>query len=175
METEKTIKFRSDTYTYQDVLDQYNDIYWVMVREDPVNVSSINCSWIGREGGAITVTLDYDDDIETLRQMKKDTVELADEITSKLHASGLSDYEKIMEAVSRIREQSPEGVLVIPDMGSSCMTAQMVLEDLGDDGIVMVDCPFAEGAVAAIVEAEGGSDLATVKETAEEAREVQKF
>lgn len=96
VETEKTIKFRSDTYTYQDVLDQYNDIYWVMVREDPVNVSSINCSWIGREGGAITVTLDYDDDIETLRQMKKDTVELADEITSKLHASGLSDYEKIM-------------------------------------------------------------------------------
>ncbi len=86
-----------------------------------------------------------------------------------------TDYEKIMEAVSRIREQSPEGVLVIPDMGSSCMTAQMVLEDLGDDGIVMVDCPFAEGAVAAIVEAEGGSDLATVKETAEEAREVQKF
>lgn len=96
VKTEKTIKFRSDTYTYHDVCDQYNDIYWVMVREDPVNVSSISCSWFGMEDGAITVTLDYDDDIGTLRQMKRDTVELADEIVPKLNASGLSDYEKVM-------------------------------------------------------------------------------
>ena len=86
-----------------------------------------------------------------------------------------TDYEKIMEAITSIREQAPEGVLVIMDMGSSCMTASMVIEDLGDEGIVMVDCPFIEGAVAAIVEAEGGSSLEEVKQTAEEAREVRKL
>ena len=86
-----------------------------------------------------------------------------------------TDYERIASAIGRIREKCPEGVLVIPDMGSSCMTTEMVLEDLADPLVVMADCPFAEGTVAAIVDAVSGSSLAEVKEAAEDARGQQKF
>ena len=74
-----------------------------------------------------------------------------------------------------MREQSPDGVLIIADMGSSCMTTEMVLEDLDDPQIVMADCPFAEGAVAAMVAAAGGASLEEVKQAAEEARDARKF
>ena len=73
-----------------------------------------------------------------------------------------TDYERILEAVTRVREQSPDGVLIIADMGSSCMTTEMVLEVLDDPQIVMADCPFAEGAVAAMVTAAGGASLEEV-------------
>ena len=86
-----------------------------------------------------------------------------------------TDYERILEAVTRVREQSPDGVLIIADMGSSCMTTEMVLEDLDDPQIVMADCPFAEGAVAAMVAAAGGASLEEVKQAAEEARDARKF
>ena len=52
---------------------------------------------------------------------------------------------------------------------------EMVLEDLDDPQIVMADCPFAEGAVAAMVAAAGGASLEEVKQAAEEAREARKF
>ncbi len=86
-----------------------------------------------------------------------------------------TDYERIYDAVVRVREQCPEGVLVIADMGSSCMTSEMVLEDLDDPKIQLADCPFAEGAVAAMVAAAGGASLEDVKRAAEEARGVRKF
>lgn len=96
VDTEAFIKFRSDTYTWQDVLDQYSDIYWLNVREDPVNTTSWTTAWIGTEGDAITVRIEYSDTIETIKKMKKETVKLADEVVSNLQASGLSDYEKVM-------------------------------------------------------------------------------
>lgn len=86
-----------------------------------------------------------------------------------------TDYERIASAIERIRERSLDGVIVIPDMGSSCMTSEMVLEDLGDPQVIMVDCPFAEGTVAAVVQAAGGGTLEEVKEAAEETRGMQKF
>jgi len=86
-----------------------------------------------------------------------------------------TDYEKIMDAVTKIREQAPEGVLVIPDMGSSCMTAEMVIEDFGDPDVVLIDCPFVEGAVASIVEASGGAGLQECRTAAEEARQAEKL
>ena len=55
------------------------------------------------------------------------------------------------------------------------MTTEMVLEDLDDPQIVMADCPFAEGAVAAMVAAAGGASLEEVKQAAEEARDARKF
>ena len=84
-----------------------------------------------------------------------------------------TDYEKIKEAVSSV--MSPEGVLIIMDLGSSVMTAEMVLDEFDSDTVMMADCPMVEGAVAATVEAEGGSNLLTVKQAAEEVREVSKF
>ena len=86
-----------------------------------------------------------------------------------------ADYQTVMDAVLKVREQCPEGVLLITDLGSSCMTSQMVLEDLDDPGVIMADCPFAEGAVAAIACAAGGASLKEVKQAAEETRETRKF
>ncbi len=86
-----------------------------------------------------------------------------------------TDYEKISNAIDRVREKADDGVLVIMDMGSSVMTAEMVLEDRGDPSVVMVDCPFLEGAVASIVNASCGASLEEAKQTAEEAREERKF
>ena len=52
------------------------------------------------------------------------------------------------------------------DMGSAVMTTAMVLEDLGYDDVFMVDCPIAEGAIAATLASCAGADLAGVKQEA---------
>ena len=62
-----------------------------------------------------------------------------------------TDYEKIAGAVERVSAKADGGVLVIADMGSSRMTAEMVLEDREgcQPEAVIADCPFVEGCVAA--------------------------
>ncbi|HEU4425949.1 MAG TPA: dihydroxyacetone kinase phosphoryl donor subunit DhaM [Pilimelia sp.] len=71
------------------------------------------------------------------------------------------------------------GVLLIPDLGSSVLSARSVLADLDpEDGGVQIrlaDAPFVEGAIAAAVAASGGLDLATVATAAEEARDARKL
>ncbi len=72
-----------------------------------------------------------------------------------------------------------DGVLLIPDLGSSVLTALSLLADLdpqhGGKQVVLADAPFVEGAVAAGVAASGGFDLATVAMAAQEARDVRKL
>jgi phosphoenolpyruvate---glycerone phosphotransferase subunit DhaM len=72
-----------------------------------------------------------------------------------------------------------DGVLLIPDMGSSVLSALTLLSDLDpqSDGkhILLADAPFVEGAVAAAVAASGGLDLTAVASAAEEARDVRKL
>ncbi|MBP9988546.1 MAG: PTS-dependent dihydroxyacetone kinase phosphotransferase subunit DhaM [Ruminococcus sp.] len=75
-----------------------------------------------------------------------------------------TSYEKINNAVNEV--YSEDGVIVLVDMGSAVMTAEMVLEDLGYDNVLMVDCPIAEGAIAASVSSLCGDNLETVKEQA---------
>jgi len=67
------------------------------------------------------------------------------------------------------------GVLVLPDLGSSVLTARLVLADLEREDLLLVDAPFVEGAVAACVLASTGADLAAVAEAAREARGIAKF
>ncbi|MEU3608342.1 dihydroxyacetone kinase phosphoryl donor subunit DhaM [Streptomyces sp. NPDC035033] len=67
------------------------------------------------------------------------------------------------------------GVVVLPDLGSSVLTTRAVLDDDPAIDAVTVDAPFLEGAVAAVVAAEGGADVSAVAEAAEEARHVSKF
>ncbi|MDH2392908.1 MULTISPECIES: dihydroxyacetone kinase phosphoryl donor subunit DhaM [Streptomyces] len=67
------------------------------------------------------------------------------------------------------------GVLVLPDLGSSVLTARTVLDDHPRPDAVIVDAPFVEGAVAAVVAAASGADLHTVVKSAEEARHVRKL
>ncbi|WP_335976537.1 MULTISPECIES: dihydroxyacetone kinase phosphoryl donor subunit DhaM [Streptomycetaceae] len=67
------------------------------------------------------------------------------------------------------------GVLVLPDLGSSVLTARAVLEDHPREGVVIADAPFVEGAVAAAVTAAAGADLTAVLTAATEARHVSKL
>ena len=72
-----------------------------------------------------------------------------------------TSFNKIQKAVKSV--YSKDGVIVLVDMGSAVMTAEMVIEDLGYDHILLVDCPIAEGAIAASLSAVCGDDLETVK------------
>lgn len=63
------------------------------------------------------------------------------------------------------------GVAVFTDLGSAVLTVKALLAE-GDelpDGTRLVDAPFVEGAVAAVVTASTGADLAAVEAAAAEA------
>nr|WP_222109256.1 PTS fructose transporter subunit IIA [Streptomyces cupreus] len=63
------------------------------------------------------------------------------------------------------------GVAVLTDLGSAVLTVKALLAE-GDelpDGTLLVDAPFVEGAIAAVVTASTGADLAAVQAAAEEA------
>lgn len=84
-----------------------------------------------------------------------------------------TSYQKIRSAIELVHGQ--DGVLVITDMGSSVMTAEMVIEDLGWQDVVLSDCPMVEGAVAAAVSALCGDSLETVAQQASDARSIPKY
>lgn len=75
-----------------------------------------------------------------------------------------TSYQKIKEAVEAVRGN--DGVLVLADMGSAFLTAEMVIEELGYADVLLVDSPIAEGAIAASLSSLCGDDLATVRERA---------
>ncbi|MFF0156402.1 PTS-dependent dihydroxyacetone kinase phosphotransferase subunit DhaM [Streptomyces sp. NPDC005263] len=63
------------------------------------------------------------------------------------------------------------GVAVLTDLGSAVLTVKALLAE-GDelpDGTRLVDAPFVEGAVAAVVTAAAGADLDAVEAAASEA------
>ena len=84
-----------------------------------------------------------------------------------------TSYDKIKSAVLSVAKD--DGAVVLVDMGSAVMTAEMVLEEIGRDDIVMVDCPIAEGAVAASVTAISGGSLDEVIEDAKSVSSVKKW
>lgn len=66
---------------------------------------------------------------------------------------------------------SDAGVAVLVDLGGAETNSEMAIEMLPAERqgrVVICDAPVVEGAVMAATEAWGGSDLATVKRTAEE-------
>ncbi|MGK4580784.1 dihydroxyacetone kinase phosphoryl donor subunit DhaM [Kitasatospora sp. HPMI-4] len=109
---------------------------------------------------------------ELLTELGSDGVTVA--IAAGTEDGGLgTSYDLIARAVEEA--DSGVGVVVVPDLGSSVLTARVVLEDDPRDGVVLVDTPFVEGAVAAVVTASAGADLAAVVAAAEEARGFRKF
>jgi multiphosphoryl transfer protein len=78
-----------------------------------------------------------------------------------------TDAGRVHEAVERVR--SPDGVLVLMDLGSALMSAEMAAEMADPDGgpILLSEAPLVEGAVAAAARARGGASL---EEVAREAR-----
>jgi PTS hybrid protein len=69
-----------------------------------------------------------------------------------------TDFDAVSNALDRA--ESGAGVVLLYDLGSAKMTADLAVEMLGDpDRCVVVDAPFVEGTVAAAVAAQGGADL----------------
>jgi dihydroxyacetone kinase phosphotransfer subunit len=84
--------------------------------------------------------------------------------------------EAIRRAIDAV--DGPDGVLVLMDLGSAVMTAELVLEDLPPDRRARVrlsNAPLVEGAIAAAVQASIGASLAEVAEAAEAAGVVPKI
>ncbi|MBP2476815.1 PTS hybrid protein [Crossiella equi] len=108
-------------------------------------------------------------------KLAEGVVELAQQMAPDVRikpAGGLPDGVSLgtdFDTVSAALEQADEGegVVLLYDVGSAQMTAELAVESLGDPGrAVVVDAPLAEGAVAAAVSAQGGSTVDEVADAA---------
>lgn len=94
-------------------------------------------------------------------------------------AGGLEDgsfgtsFDKIYQAVDSV--YSEDGVILIMDLGSAVMTAEMVIEAYGKDNVQMADCPILEGAVVATIDALCGMALDEILEALNEVGRTAKF
>ncbi|AUY49546.1 dihydroxyacetone kinase phosphoryl donor subunit DhaM [Streptomyces sp. CB01881] len=109
---------------------------------------------------------------ELLGELASDAVRVVAAAGTEEGGLGTS-YELIARAVAEA--DGGAGVVVLPDLGSSVLTAVTVLEDEPRPGVVLVDAPFVEGAVSAAVTASTGAALAEVVAAAEEARAFRKL
>ncbi|WP_406177258.1 dihydroxyacetone kinase phosphoryl donor subunit DhaM [Streptomyces sp. NBC_00996] len=107
-----------------------------------------------------------------VEQIGSDTVPLATAGGTDDGRIGTS-YDLVLAAIRHADRGT--GVVVLPDLGSSVLTARTVLEDHPHPEVLIVDAPFVEGAVAAVVTAASGADLKTVANAAKEARHVHKL
>ncbi len=79
-----------------------------------------------------------------------------------------TDFEAVSNAVGEADRGA--GVLILYDLGSAKMTADLVLESVPEPSLVMLaDAPVVEGAVAAAVAAQGGAALDAVAAAARSA------
>ncbi|MEU3458828.1 PTS fructose transporter subunit IIA [Streptomyces sp. NPDC006733] len=83
---------------------------------------------------------------------------------------GLGTSSDLIAAAARSVDRGA-GVAVLADLGSAVLTVKAMLADEDElpPGARLVDAPFVEGAVAAVVTASAGADLAAVVAAAEEA------
>ncbi|AVZ71436.1 PTS fructose transporter subunit IIA [Streptomyces lunaelactis] len=88
---------------------------------------------------------------------------------------GLGTSAELIAAATAAVDQGA-GVAVLVDLGSAVLTVKALLAE-GDelpDGARLVDAPFVEGAVAAVVTASAGGDLDAVQAAATEAYDYRK-
>lgn len=94
-------------------------------------------------------------------------------------AGGLEDgsfgtsCDKIYQAIDSV--YSEDGVILLMDMGSAVMTAEMVVEAYGSDKVKMADCPLVEGAVVATINASGGMTLDQIMDSLSSVKDTPKF
>ena len=109
---------------------------------------------------------------ELLAQIGSDEVPVA--IAAGNPVGGLgTDPARVTEAIAQA--DAGEGIVIIPDLGSSVLTVRALLDNAVGDNRVLVDAPFVEGAVAAVVTAASGASLDEVAEAARQARDVPKL
>ena len=111
---------------------------------------------------------------ELIEQVTQDSVPIAVAAGGDEGVLGTSAV-VIAEAVATL--DAPDGVVVLMDLGSAVLSAEMALELVPTlrDQTRLADAPFVEGAVAAAVEASLGSGLGAVLAAAESAREQGKL
>lgn len=82
--------------------------------------------------------------------------------------------EKIRDAISSVA--GPDGVLILVDMGSATLSAEMAIEllDPSPCEIRISDAPLVEGAVVAVIHSGIGDSLSAVIEAVEGARHMPK-
>jgi len=81
-----------------------------------------------------------------------------------------TDADEIARAIQSV--YSPDGVLVLMDIGSAVLSAEMALDFLPHDfrqKTLLCAAPFVEGAIIAAVQAGTGSDLQSVARQAQQA------
>lgn len=119
-------------------------------------------------------------------RLAEGVVELAGQMAQadvKLVAAGGTDdgglgtsLTKVLNAL--LAADSSDGVVVLVDLGSAGLIAEMALEQLPDgrrERIRIANAPLVEGAVVAAVQASVGSTLDEVVATAEEAATLDKL
>ena len=108
--------------------------------------------------------------------------ELAEMMANDVHieaAGGLDEgllgtsFERVKVAIEDVC--GADGAVVLMDMGSAIMTAELAIEECRDEAVRLVDCPIAEGAVLAALAAASGADLEEVARRAESARDMEKL
>ncbi len=109
--------------------------------------------------------------VELARQMGGDELRL--EAAGGLEDGAIgTDAERVRAAIERA--MSDDGVLVLMDLGSALMSAEMAVELLEADGRVeLSEAPLVEGAVAAAASARGGATLDEVRAEARRALEMK--
>ncbi|HEV3356660.1 MAG TPA: dihydroxyacetone kinase phosphoryl donor subunit DhaM [Pseudonocardiaceae bacterium] len=79
-----------------------------------------------------------------------------------------TDYDTVLAALNEADQGA--GVVLLYDLGSARMTAELAIESLDDqDSALLATAPLVEGAVVAAVAAQGGADLTEVHRVAETA------
>jgi multiphosphoryl transfer protein len=108
---------------------------------------------------------------ELARQMGGD--EVAIEPAGGLEDGSIgTDAERVRQAIERA--MSDDGVLVLMDLGSALMSAEMAVEFLADSGRVeLCEAPLVEGAVAAAAAARTGASLEDVRAEATRALDMK--
>ncbi|GAC1365039.1 MAG: dihydroxyacetone kinase phosphoryl donor subunit DhaM [Ktedonobacteraceae bacterium] len=80
-----------------------------------------------------------------------------------------TSLEKVTAALQKVA--SPQGIVVLLDLGSAVLITEMAIESLGEDErkrVMISSAPLVEGAILAAVEAASGSSLQEVLEAANE-------
>jgi phosphoenolpyruvate-protein phosphotransferase/dihydroxyacetone kinase phosphotransfer subunit len=113
--------------------------------------------------------------VELAGQMTQEKVMLADAGGGEGDNLGTS-VDKIYAAIQRV--VSPEGTLVLLDLGSALLSAEMALEMLDDEQRARTQvsyAPLVEGTLAAALEASLGHTLLQVRQAAEKAAQVEQL
>ena len=83
-----------------------------------------------------------------------------------------TDINKISDAIKKV--YSDDGVMILFDLGSAYMNAQMAIdfleEDIDTNKVQIIDCALIEGAIAAAVQSGIGSNIEEIKEALKDLR-----